>query len=145
LVLLVACALVSFSPLHGLSTPAAGAVDHGSAISTGAPSHIEPTHPGVLVHSGQTSSSHHDAKPRNGTTGNGTSTIHTVFTQAGTERWDSAGNDLDKSGPGPLGDVLRSEPLTDSTDASFTPYDDSVQLHFNNLEAVEAHHSASSL
>jgi hypothetical protein len=89
---------------------------------------------------------HHNAKPANGTTKNGSLTVHIVFTQAGVERWDPvAGANFDKDEAGISGDLVLSEPIFEPTNASITRFDSTVEILFGNLCAVQAHHFASSL
>jgi hypothetical protein len=88
----------------------------------------------------------HHAKPANGTTKNGSSTVHIVFTQAGAERWDAvAGANFHKHVASVLGDHVLSDPIIEPTNTFITTFDGNVQISFGNLSAALAHHFASSL
>ena len=90
--------------------------------------------------------SHHNAKPTNGTTKNGASTVHIVFTQAGAERWDTAASaNCHKYVACVLGDHVLSDPIIEPTNDSITTFDSKVQILFTNLSAARAHQFASSL
>jgi hypothetical protein len=149
-VLLAACALVSLSPTpSGFRTPAAGAAGlHrssgrvvGDVVSAqtfqagrGRPD------PGAIT------PSHHDARPTNGTTKNGSSTVHTVFTQAGVERRDAiASANLYKDVPSAFGDQVLSDPNVETTNTSITAVDSKVQLFFGNICSARVHQFTSSL
>jgi hypothetical protein len=186
-VLLVTCALVSFSPSHGFRTPGAGAtgLHHSarpSAIVVSARSGCSAPTAGTgpapatcnaliahngAIHAGSSNSdaakttaatrhlvgssavtpSRHDTSPTNGTTKNGSSAVHIVFTQAGAERWDAlTSTNFHKDLAGTSADrLLRDLHAEQSSNTSSTVFDDDVRILSSNLSAAKTHQFASSL
>jgi len=158
-VLLAACALVCLSPTVRGSTPAAGAAGlHRSpgVVADRASAHSDSLDTGVEGPGSSTNSSplgphahaasHHSVKPTNGTTKNGASSVHIVFTQAGAERWDAlVGASFFKDVRSSLGERAPPDPTVEATNTSVTTVDSKVQISFGNLSAARAHQFASSL
>jgi hypothetical protein len=159
-VLLAACALVCLSPtVGGFRTSASGTAGlHGSSgvvvgdlaslrsnsVGTGAegagPGNSS-TH-GLHAHA----ASHHSVKPTSGTTKNGPSSVHIVFTQAGAERWDAlVGANSLKDVSSSLGERAPPDPTVEATNTSLTTVDSKVQISFGNISAARAQQFASSL
>jgi hypothetical protein len=85
-------------------------------------------------------------KPTNGTTQNGTSSVHIVFTQAGVERWEALiGEPLPKGIPCSLGERAPPDPTVEATNTSLTTVDSKVQISFGNLNAARVQQFTSSL
>ena len=156
-VLLAACALVCLSPtVSGFRTSAAGLHRSPRVVVGGlASAHSNSLDTGVEG-SGSTSSStpdlhahaasHHSGKPTNGTTKNGAPSVHTVFTQASTERWDAlVGDNSPNDVPSSLGDRAPPDPTVEATNTSATTVDSKVQISFGNISAARAQQFASSL
>jgi hypothetical protein len=113
-----------------------GAADCGGGPS--GPTQCSPD-PGVV------SPPHHHGSPNDGVTRNGPSTVHVVFTQAGTERGDAtAGPSVRVDDADTPGARLLSDP-TEDTDTSVTTVDNKVQIFFGNISAARAHQFTSSL
>lgn len=159
-VLLGACALVCLSPtVSGSRVPAAGAAGlHRSAagaVADLASSHSDSLETGVegpgFTNSSPLSqhahaASHHSVKPTTGTTKNGASSVHIVFTQAGAERWDALlGAVFPQDVPCSLGERAPPDPTVEATNTSPTTVDSKVQISFGNIRAARAQQFASSL
>jgi hypothetical protein len=148
-VLLVACALVSLSSTpSAFRTPAAGAAGlHNSSGRVVAD--VVSAQPGQtgrgLPGPGAITPSHHDARHTNSPTKNGSSTVHTVFTQAGIERSDAVTSKLYKDVPSTLGVHVLPDPTIETTNPSITPVDSKVQLFFGNICSARVHQFTSSL
>lgn len=158
-VLLGACALVCLSPtMNGRRVTAAGAAGlHGSSTSVVAD--LASAHSNSRNTSGEGpetnraplgehahAASHHSVKPTNGTTQNGTSSVHIVFTQAGVERWEALiGEPLPKGIPCSLGERAPPDPTVEATNTSLTTVDSKVQISFGNLNAARVQQFTSSL
>jgi hypothetical protein len=85
-------------------------------------------------------------KPTNGTTKNGASSVHIVFTQAGAERWDALiGANFPKDAPSSLGERAPPDPTVEATDTSVATVDNKVQISFGNISAARVQQFASSL
>jgi hypothetical protein len=148
-VLLAACALVCLSPsVSGFRTPAAAAAGlhraPGGIITdlAGGSGSTNSSPLGPHAHA----TSHHSAKPTNGTTKNGASSVHIVFTQAGAERWDAlVCANYPKDVPSPLGERAPPDPTVEATDTSVGTVDSTVQISFGNISAAQAQQFASSL
>ena len=159
-VLLAACALVCLSPtVSGFRAPAAGAaglhISPGGVAGDLASAHSDSLDPGVEGPGSTNSStlgphahaaSHHSVKPTNGTTKNGASSVHIVFTQAGAERWDAlVGATFPKDVPCSLGERAPPDSTVEATNTSPATVDCKVQISFGNLSAARAQQFASSL
>lgn len=127
------------------STPTADALAaHPIGLGSGVGKSGEATRD--LPGPGAITPSHHDAKPTNGTTKNGSSTVHIVFTQAGVERREAiASATLYKDAPSTLGDQVLSDPTIEMTKPSITAVDNKVQLFFGNISSARVHQFTSSL
>jgi hypothetical protein len=112
----------------------------GSGVGQSGPATRGLLGPGVIT------PSHHDTKPTNGTTKNGSPTAHIVFTQAGIERRDAvASANLYKDVPSAFGDQVLSDPTVETTNTSITEVDNKVQLFFGNICSARVHQFTSSL
>ncbi len=89
--------------------------------------------------------SHHHVKRSNGTTRNGSSVVHIVFTQAGTERWDSTSTSLPRDVPSLLEDQVVSDSITQLANTSIATVDNKVQISFGNISAARTQQFSSSL
>jgi hypothetical protein len=159
-VLLAACALVCLSPtVSGFRAPAAGAVglhrSPGGVVAVLASAHSNSRDAGIEGPGSPSSSPlsqhahaapHHSVKPTNGTTKNGASSVHIVFTQAGAERWDAhVVAEFPKDVPALLGERSPPDPTTEATNTSVATVDSKVQISFGNISAARAQQFASSL
>ena len=159
-VLLAACALVCLSPtVSGFRTSASGttglhessrvvvgdlASAHSDSLDTGleGPGFTKSSPVSQHAHA----ASHHSVKPTNGTTKNGASSVHIVFTQAGAERWDAlVGATFPKDVPCSLGERAPPDSTVEATNTSPATVDCKVQISFGNLSAARAQQFASSL